>query len=237
MQWLSHKWPLIRHGTISVEIEAALIERMTREKVLTSAHTRKNKLKEAIPITNKDHDKNPEIAASVMPTAMVVKTNGGEEYHKRSIEDDPILRQWLLKKGIDITNIDSISSHLTEDDIKVGELTEPELKQWNKEQHSKLVMKKRRIVHTNWRSKADERDKALESQLGEIKQHLVFTDSIKEQNKVHTDQIFKAFIVATGYKNKGTFRNRLHEYTDGGYLTPVDGKHKIFRAEEKFLAL
>jgi hypothetical protein len=99
-------------------------------------------------------------------------------------------------------------------------------------------MKRRRIYYKNWLGKVSKQDKALQSELGEIKQHLVNTESIKEHNKVHADQIYKAWTKATGNRDRQrTFTNRLHEYIDGGYFTPIDKKYKILRAEEKFLAL
>ncbi|CAN5295881.1 hypothetical protein BH18THE2_BH18THE2_40360 [soil metagenome] len=164
--------------------------------------------------------------------------SGHGEYHKRSPQDDPILRQWLLTKGIDITNMDSIASHITAEDIRVGEMSEPDLVQWKKNIHDRLIMKRRRIDNEKWRSAAREKDRELEPELRKIKQHLTNTDSIKENNHVHVDQIYKAWTMSTGNRDRQrVFKNRLHEYTDGGYLTTLDEKHEIFRGEDKFLAL
>ena len=173
-----------------------------------------------------------------MTTAIVTKVDrGSDEYYKRPVVEDPILREWLLRQGIDITNNDSVASHLSVEDISVGELGNPELEQWKKDQHNKLIMKRRRIHNGNWLDIVSKRDKALQSELCLIKQHLVNTESIKERNKIHVEQIYKAWVVVTGKRDNRPFKNRLHEYTDSGYLIPVDEKHKIYRAEDKFLAL
>ena len=84
-----------------------------------------------------------------------------------------------LRQGIDLTNIDSAANHLTEEDIRIGELEDAELKQWKKNIHDRLVMKLRRTHNNNRLTKLSKRDKALESELAQIKQHLNDTDSIR----------------------------------------------------------
>ena len=208
-------------------------------------HTHKNseqsKTKAAVTNTHIDI---PTIESSQGPkiemTAIVPSSggNGGEEYHKRSPQDDPVLRRWLLTKGIDITNMDSIASHITPEDLIVGEMSESDLNQWKEEQYGLLIAKRRRKDNNKWRIQASQRDKELELELRKIKQHLNHTDSIKERDHVHVDQIYKAWTKATGKRDRQrVFKNRLYEYIDSGYFAPLDNKHMKFRAEDKLMVL
>ena len=171
-------------------------------------------------------------------SAIVPAGGRREEYHNLPLQDDPILTRWLLTKGIDLASPHSIASHLTEEDIKVGQMSEAELMQWKNGIHNNLIAIRRQRDNKKWRSTVGEKDRMLEPELRTIKQHLNNTDSIKEENKVHVDQIYKAWTSATHKRDKQrVFKNRLEEYLDGGYFTPLDDKHKILRAENKFLAL
>jgi hypothetical protein len=197
------------------------------------SHKHESSAKDIRTITNND---------GVEMAAIVTKIDGGssgEDYHKRPPEENPRLKQWLLTKGIDVTNIDNLINHLTEEDVRVGKLERgtEEYRQWRKDMHAKLIMKLRRIHNNQRLTKLNERDQALESELYQIKQHLFDTDSIKEQNKVHMDQIYKAWVVVTNKRDPRVFKSRLHEYADAGYILPVDDKKKLFRVEEKLLAI
>ena len=164
--------------------------------------------------------------------------SGGEEYHKLPPQDDPILRQWLLTKGIDITNFDSIASNITEEDIRVREMSESDLIQWKKNIYDRLAAKRRRKDNKKWIMQATERDKQLEPDLRQIKSYLVNTDSIMANNHVDIDQMYKAWSIATGKRDRQrTFRNELHGYIGCGYFTPLDSKYKKFRVEDKLMSL
>jgi|SRR5215207_3908073 len=166
------------------------------------------------------------------------KENGTEDEHwKRPIEEDPILREFLLTRGIDITDAESVASHITKEDVKIGELPDPEIKQWKKDSRSKLMGKKRRIHNKNYRGKLSERDGVLKPELSLIKQHLTDTDSIDNYDKILKKQVYKAYVVVTGKTHQTTFNNRLNEYEDHGYLEATDSKRTSFRALRKFLDL
>jgi hypothetical protein len=238
-QLISQRWGTYNEEFLSMEVKRAVLSHIKRWSAIpgfmdTHTFSQLNGLKvRDISIFTRSKDSESETT-----TAIMTKVGGEkEEYHKRPIEEDPILVEWLLKQGIDITNAESVASHITKEDIRVGELANLELQQWKKDQHNKLIMKRRRIHNGNWYSIVSKRDKAMEPELSLIKQHLVNTNSIREQNKIHVEQIYKAWVVVTSKRDYRPFKNRLHEYTDGGYLTPLDEKHKIFRAEDKFLTL
>lgn len=238
-QIISQRWGTYDEGFLSMEVERAVISHIKRWSSVpefrhTHTFSQPNGLKvRDIPIFTRSKS-----SESEMTTTIITKVGGEkEEYHKRPIEEDPILVEWLLKQGINITNAESFANHVTEKDISVGELANLELQQWKKDQYNKLIMKRRRIHNGNWLSIVNKRDKALQSELCLIKQHLVNTDSIKEHNKIYVEQIYKAWVVVTGKRDQRPFKNRLQEYMDSGYLIPLDEKHKVFRAEDKFLAL
>jgi hypothetical protein len=123
--------------------------------------------------------------------------------------------------------------------MKVGELKKgtEEYNQWRMGMHAKLIGKLKRMHDNERLAKLNKRDTGLESELTQIKQHLDSTDSIREQNKVHVEQIYKAWVVVTGYRDDRPFKRRLHEYIDAGYIIPLDSKYKLFRAEKKLLVL
>ncbi len=236
-QFISRQWGTYDKGLLSIEVERAIIKYMEGERPNTkTAHTHKNsqlppgnKGDTPIPLTTKNFE---------LETTTAIVAGGGKEYHNRPPQDDPILKQWLLTKGIEVTNMDSIASHITQEDITVGELSELELDHWKKNIYERLIAKRRRIDNKKWRSTVSEKDRMLEPELRTIKQHLNNTDSIIENNKVHVDQIYKAWASATHKRDKQrVFKNRLDEYIDGGYFTPLDDKHRKLRVENKFLAL
>ena len=64
-------------------------------------------------ILDPSYNESVQMTTTSMATAIVTKTydGSGDDYHRRPPQDDPILRQWYLRKGIDLTNIYNIMSH------------------------------------------------------------------------------------------------------------------------------
>ncbi len=239
---VSRKWGIDKYGLLSHEIKQLMLYYDSVDgRIPSTAYTHNKSPKQKQPdILTPQPTQGPKIK---MTTAIVSdggsgsRKGGGKEYY-HDPQYDPILREWLLTKGIDITNLDSTASHIIPEDLRVGELPEPDLNRWKKNMYDRLIAKRRRKDNDKWRIQAGERDKELEPELRKIKQHLNHTDSIKEHNHVHVDQIYKAWTKATGKRDRQrVFKNRLHEYIDSGYFVSIDDKHTIFRAEDKFMNL
>jgi hypothetical protein len=175
-----------------------------------------------------------------MTAAIVSGGNGGnrEEYNNCPPHDDPILRQWLLTKGIDVANPDSIAGHITEEDIKVGELPEAELMQWNNGIYNRLIAIRRQRDTKKWLVQEGHLERDLEPELRQIKSYLVNSDSIKGDDRVHEDLLYSAWSVVTRKTDRQrTFKNNLKRYETAGYLSIFDCKRKIYRAERKLMSL
>lgn len=145
---------------------------------------------------------------------------------------------WLLSKGIDLANPDCIISHITEEDIKIGEMPDAELLQWKSGIHNRLIAIRRQRDNKKWRIQEVQLGKELEPELRQIKSYLVNNDSIKDGNYVHEDDFYKAWTVITSKSDRQrTFKNYLKKYETAGYLSSFSTKKKIYRLKDTLISL
>jgi hypothetical protein len=242
-----------KHGLLSYEVERALLYYIQVDGVLPfDAHTHKKSHKTGakdirtinniggVSVNMAEAEMIPTSSSSSTTSAIITKTWSGdreEDYKDKPMEEDPKIIQWLLTRGINLRDIGNVISHLTEEDYRVGNLKGEDARQWKKQAHDELVTRMRSLHIENNRAKLEKRENELLPELRSIKHLLSASDSIVEQDKVYREQLYKEWIVATGNKHQTVFSNRVHEYIHFGYLTPLDAKHKKFRAEGKFLNL
>lgn len=226
---VSQKYGIDKYGLLSNEVEQLLKYYNSVGGILpNAAHAHIN--------SPKRPTHSPKIA---MTTAIAVGSGGArEEYHNRPPQEDPILRQWLLTKGIDIANPSSIASHITEEDIKAGEMADAELLQWKSGIHNRLIAIRRQRDNKKWRVQEVQLGEELEPELRQIKSYLVNSDSIKDGNYVHEDDFYKAWTVVTHKTDRQrTFKNSLKQYETAGYLSSFSTKKKIYRLEDILMSL
>jgi hypothetical protein len=82
----------------------------------------------------------------------------------------------------------------------------------------------------------DKRDRnEIRPEMRVVKQHLLTTKAISEQNRISREQIFDAYKIATDKKDPRPFDGRLKEYINHEYFSPLDPKETSFRITDKFL--
>lgn len=237
---VSKKYGIDKYGLLSYEVMQMMIHYISLGGILpTYAHTHKKQSKQQRLERTISTPENPRIG---MTTAIVAGGSGSrgscEQYHNRPPQDDPVLKYWLLSKGIDLANPDCIISHITEEDIKIGEMPDPELLQWKSGIHNRLIAIRRQRDNKKWRIQEVQLGKELEPELRQIKSYLVNNDSIKDGNYVHEDDFYKAWTVITSKSDRQrTFKNYLKKYETAGYLSSFSTKKKIYRLKDTLISL
>jgi hypothetical protein len=166
-----------------------------------------------------------------------------EQPQADTMEESVLLRNWLMTKCIDITDMNRFNRSVTDEDLHNAHKLRTDLeyqKRWRKDCITKLEAKNRRISYNNMQAKLKEQDnREIAPVMREIKQYLQTTYDIciGDRDRVDRDQIYEAFKVVTGYGDQRTFIKALVLYVMHEYLKPLNEKKTSFRLMDKFKEL
>jgi hypothetical protein len=238
---VARKWGIHKHGLLSYELEQALKYYISVAGILPEkAHTHKNLAENTIPTFQPRKKVNDKV--ELLATAGS-RTEERRRPQAETMEESPILRNWLMTKGIDIADINRFNQSVTDADLQNAHKLRSDFeyhKQWRKDCIAKLEAKDNRISHNNMLAKLDKQDREeIAPVMKVMKQFLWHTygDVIMQHDRIDREPIYEAFKVATGHSDRRTFSDALVLYVLHEYLKPLNKKKTSFRLMDKFKEL